>query len=320
MTDRNLGFDTTAEQASEGADLSGKRALVTGASSGLGAETARVLALRGAAVTLAVRDVKTGEEIAASIREAVPGADVEVRTLDLTSPDSIRAFAKGVAADHPAVHLLVNNAGVMACPLGRTEKGWEMQFGTNHMGHFLLTCLLAPQLEAGAPARVVNLSSAGHRFSDVLWDDPNYETRAYDKWESYGQSKTANVLFSVELNRRLSGKGVEAFAVHPGGIMTNLGRHLEQADIEELMSRAPGGRGIKWKTVEQGAATSVWAATAPELAGKGGIYLEDCGIAVPKTSDDQDGGIAGYAVDPASAKRLWSLSEELLGETFPLGD
>ncbi len=319
MTASTFGHDTTAEQASEGADLSGRRAIVTGASSGLGAETARVLVLRGAAITLAVRDLAAGEEVANSIRDAVPGADVEVRALDLTSPDSIRAFAKGFAADHEALQLLINNAGVMACPLARTEKGWEMQFGTNHMGHFLLTCLLAPQLEAGAPARIVNLSSAGHRFSDVLWDDPNYETRDYDKWESYGQSKTANVLFSVELNRRLADRGVEAFAVHPGGIMTNLGRHLQQADIEELMSRAPGGQGIKWKTVEQGAATSVWAATSPELAGQGGRYLEDCGIAPPKTSDDQEGGIADYALNPDSAKRLWSISESLLGETFPIG-
>ncbi len=319
MTNRSLGHETTAEQASEGADLSGRRAVVTGASSGLGAETARVLALRGAAVTLAVRDTAAGDEVAASIRELVPSADLEVRTLDLTSPDRIRDFAKGFAADHAALHLLVNNAGVMACPLARTERGWEMQFGTNHMGHFLLTCLLAPQLKAGAPARVVNLSSAGHRFSDVLWDDPGYESRDYDKWEAYGQSKTANVLFSVELNRRLASQGVEAFAVHPGGIMTKLGRHLQQSDIEELMSRAPGGQGIKWKTVEQGAATSVWAATAPELAGKGGIYLEDCGIAEPKTSDEQEGGIADYALDPESAKRLWSLSEELLGEEFTLG-
>ena len=215
-------------------------------------------------------------------------------------------------------HLLVNNAGVMACPLERTEQGWEMQFGTNHMGHFLLTCLLVPQLRAGAPGRVVNLSSAGHRFADVDFEDPNYESRAYDKWESYGQSKTANVLFSVELNRRLSGAGIEAFAVHPGGIMTNLGRHLQKEDIEELMSRAPGGQGIQWKTVEQGAATSVWAATAPELTGHGGIYLEDCQVSKPKQSDDQDGGFAAYAVDPESAKRLWTLSEELLGEKFTL--
>jgi len=319
MSNRTFGHENTAEQVSEGIDLSGRRALVTGASSGLGAETARVLALRGAAVTLACRDTSAGDEVAAAIRESVPEADLEVRSLDLTAPDHIRDFAKGFVADHAALHLLVNNAGVMACPLARTEKGWEMQFGTNHMGHFLLTCLLAKQLEAGAPARVVNLSSAGHRFSDVIWDDPNYETRDYDKWESYGQSKTANVLFSVELNRRLAGKGIEAFAVHPGGIMTNLGRHLEQSDIEELMSRAPGGAGIQWKTVEQGAATSVYAATAPELAGRGGVYLENSGIAVPKTSDDQDGGIADYALDPESAKQLWTISEELLGEAFPLG-
>jgi NAD(P)-dependent dehydrogenase (short-subunit alcohol dehydrogenase family) len=318
MSERKFGFENTTEQVSEGIDLTGRHALVTGASSGLGAETARALALRGASVTLACRNLETGREIAEQIQSSTGNDAIDVMALDLTSPDQIRSFAKAFAAAHPQLSLLVNNAGVMACPLGRTERGWEMQFGTNHMGHFLMTCLLVPQLKAGAPSRVVNLSSAGHRFSDVLWDDPNYETRDYDKWESYGQSKTANVLFSVELNRRLAGQGIEAFAVHPGGIMTNLGRHLEQADIEELMSRAPGGQGIKWKTVEQGAATSVWAATAPELEGRGGIYLEDCSVAVPKTSDEQDGGIADYAVDPESAKRLWAMSEELLGESFPL--
>jgi NAD(P)-dependent dehydrogenase (short-subunit alcohol dehydrogenase family) len=318
MTQRNFDRTSTTEEVSAGLDLNGRHAVVTGASSGLGAETARALALRGASVTLACRDLEAGRAIAESIATSTGNAAIDVMQLDLTRPDAIRAFAKAFAAKHDALHLLVNNAGVMACPLERTEQGWEMQFGTNHMGHFLLTCLLVPQLRAGAPARVVNLSSAGHRFADVDFDDPNYETRAYDKWEAYGQSKTANVLFSVELNRRLKDQGVEAFAVHPGGIMTNLGRHLQKQDIEELMSRAPGGQGIQWKTVEAGAATSVWAATAPELAGHGGIYLEDCQIAQPKTSDDQDGGIADYAVDPVSAKRLWRLSEELLGEAFPL--
>ena len=318
MTDRRFDRESTAEEVSAGIDLSGRHAIVTGASSGLGTETARALALRGASVTLACRDLEAGREIAEKIRAGTGQSAVDVMALDLTRPDRIRDFAKGFAAEHDALHLLINNAGVMACPLARTERGWEMQFGTNHMGHFLLTCLLAPQLVAGAPARVVNLSSAGHRFSGVDFDDPNYEHRDYDTWEAYGQIKTANVLFSVELNRRLAGRGVEAFAVHPGGIMTKLGRHLEQADIEELMSRAPGGKGIQWKTVEQGAATSVWAATAPELDGRGGLYLEDCRIAQPKQSDDQDGGYADYAVDAESARRLWALSEELLGESFPL--
>lgn len=318
MSDRAFSHDTTAEQASEGIDLSGRRAIVTGASSGLGAETARVLALRGAAVTLACRDLAAGEEVASAIRESVPNAKLEVRALDLTSPDTIHSFAEGFATDHKALQLLVNNAGVMACPLMRTEQGWEMQFGTNHMGHFLLTCLLAPQLKAGAPSRVVNLSSAGHALSDVLWDDPNFEHTDYDKWLSYGQSKTANVLFSVELNRRLSAAGVEAFAVHPGGIMTKLGRHMQPDDIKELMSRAPSPEGIKWKSVDAGAATSVWAATAPELEGKGGIYLEDCGIALAYTHEGQEGGIRDYAVDLEAASRLWAMSEELLGETFDI--
>jgi len=318
MSDRSFDRESTTEQVSEGIDLSGRHAVVTGASSGLGAETARALALRGATVTLACRNLAVGEEIATSIRENTGQDGIDVMALDLTRPDQIREFAKSFSARHDSLQLLINNAGVMACPLERTERGWEMQFATNHMGHFLLTCLLAPLLRAGAPARVVNLSSAGHRLGGIDFDDPNHESRPYDKWEAYGQSKTANVLFSVELDRRLSPHGVEAFAVHPGGIMTNLGRHLQQTDIEELMSRAPGGQGIRWKTVEAGAATSVWAATAPELEGRGGLYLEDCQIAQPKLSEDQDGGFADYAVDPESAKRLWTLSEELLGESFPL--
>jgi len=318
MAQRRFDRTSTTEQVSAGIDLAGRHAVVTGASSGLGAETARVLALRGATVTLAVRDLDAGREIANSIVTHTGNPGIDVMPLDLTRPDSIRTFAKAFASKHDALQLLINNAGVMACPLQRTEQGWEMQFATNHLGHFLLTCLLVPQLRKGRPSRVINLSSAGHRFGGIDFDDPNYESRTYDKWQAYGQSKTANVLFSVELNRRLKDSGVEAFAVHPGGIMTNLGRHLQKADIEELMSRVPGGQEFHWKTVESGAATSVWAATAPELAGHGGIYLEDCQIAKPKLSDEQDGGYAAYAVDPESAKRLWALSEQLLGESFPL--
>ena len=310
-----FGFDSTASQVAEGIDLSGRVAVVTGASGGLGKETARALAERGARVTLTVRDLEKGEQAAREIRDATGNDAVDLVELELASPRSVRAAAKELLARHPAINLLVNNAGIMACPLDRTAEGYELQFATNHLGHFLLTCLLVPSLRAGAPARVVNLTSAGHRFSPVVFDDVHFERRAYDKWESYGQAKTANILFSVELTKRLAADGITSNAVHPGGIMTDLGRHLDEDDVKELMSRAPKG-GFKWKTVESGAATSTWAATSPELEGRGGLYLEDCNVGIPKTSDEQEGGYMEYAVDPAAAERLWVVSEQMVGEQF----
>jgi NAD(P)-dependent dehydrogenase (short-subunit alcohol dehydrogenase family) len=319
MADRTrFGFETRADEVIEGIDLRGKVALVTGASSGLGAETARVLAGAGAAVTLSARKVEKAEAVAARIRERTPDAELEVLALELDRPASVRAFAKSWLARHPALNLLVNNAGVMACPLARTPEGWEMQFATNHLGHFLLTALLAPALRAGAPARVVNVSSAGHRFSPVLFDDPHFEQRPYDKWVAYGQAKTANVLHALALDRRLRGAGVRAFAIHPGAIVTELGRHLTREDMAELQSRAPGGRGLAFKKVEAGAATQVYAATAPELAGQGGLYLEDCRVAGLRERPDAPAGYMAYALDEAAAERLWTLSEDLLGERFAL--
>jgi NAD(P)-dependent dehydrogenase (short-subunit alcohol dehydrogenase family) len=315
---RSFGHDSTTSQVSEGIDLSERVAIVTGASTGLGAETARTLAEKGASVTLAVRNTAKGEEVAESIRSSTGNPNVDVGEIELSVPDSVRAFAKRYLAEHPALNLLINNAGIMACPLQRTAEGWEMQFATNHIGHFLLTCLLTPALRAGAPARVVNLSSGGHRFATVGLDDLHFERREYDKWAAYGQAKTANIWFSSELTRRLAGAGVTANAVHPGGIMTELGRHLEQADIEELMSRAPAG-GFQWKTVESGAATSVWAATAPELEGRGGLYLEDCQISVPRTGEEGEStGYESWAFDEQGAARLWEASEQLVGEKFDL--
>jgi NAD(P)-dependent dehydrogenase (short-subunit alcohol dehydrogenase family) len=207
---------------------------------------------------------------------------------------------------------------VMACPLARTSEGWELQLATNHFGHFLLTALLAPALRAGAPARVVTVSSRGHRFSPVVFEDLHFERRPYDKWAAYGQSKTANVLFAVELDRRLSRAGVRGFALHPGAIVTELGRHLSRDDLAELRARSPGGRGLVWKQVPAGAATSVWAATAPELEGRGGLYLEDCHVAQVDDAEGAAGGVRSYALDPAAAKRLWSLSEAMVGQSFPL--
>ena len=221
--------------------------------------------------------------------------------LDLTSLASVRAFASWLLERHPRIDLLVNNAGVMVTPFERTADGFEMQFGTNHLGHFLLTGLLLP----AAPGRVVNLSSGGHRASDIHWEDPNYETRPYDKFEAYGQSKTANILFSVELDRR----GVPSYSVHPGMIATELGRHMTKEDMQSLRDRAsqsPTGGLPGYKSIEEGAATSVWAATAAELAGQGGAYLEDCRVSEAMA----------YARDPEAAARLWALSEELVGDRF----
>jgi NAD(P)-dependent dehydrogenase (short-subunit alcohol dehydrogenase family) len=286
-------------------------AIVTGASTGLGLETARALAAAGAAVTLAVRDAARGEAALAHIRTTTPDAVVECGLLDLTSLSSVRDFAGWFTSRHHGLDILVNNAGVMATPFERTADGFELQFGTNHLGHFLLTNLLTPLLVAAAPSRIVNLTSGGHRSSDILWDDPNYERREYDKFEAYGQSKTANILFTVELDRRLSARGVRSFAVHPGMIATELGRHMTRDDFKALSARAkssPSGGLPARKSVEAGAATSVWAATASELDDRGGVYCEDCSISEQH---------APWALDGASARRLWSLSESLVAQQFP---
>jgi NAD(P)-dependent dehydrogenase (short-subunit alcohol dehydrogenase family) len=309
-----FGAETTASQVAEGIDLGGKVALVTGGSSGLGQETARVLAARGAHVILTARDMPKGEAVAAAIRASTGNQHVEVEQLELGSLKDIRAFARRFLARHPTLHVLVNNAGVMACPPARTADGFELQFGSNHIGHFLTTCLLAPALCRGAPSRVVSVSSRGHHMSPVVFDDVQFERRPYDKWVAYGQSKTANVLFAVGLERRLGARGVHANALHPGGIMTELSRHLEQKDFEFLQTRT---RGMNFKTVEAGAATSVFAATAPELEGRGGLYLEDCHVAAVNDAPDARDGVKSYALDPRNAERLWEVSETLVGERFP---
>jgi NAD(P)-dependent dehydrogenase (short-subunit alcohol dehydrogenase family) len=305
-----MSFETTTDEVLEGVDLRGKIAVVTGASTGLGLETARALASVGAQVVLAGRDSSRIDAAAATILEREPNAMLEQGALDLASLDSVRAFAAWYGDHHDRLHLLVNNAGVMYTPFEHTAEGFEMQFGTNHVGHFLLTGLLVPLLLADPPSRVVNLSSGGHRGSDIVWDDINFERREYDKFAAYGQSKTANILFSVELDRRLGARGVHAYAVHPGMIATELGRSMTKDDFAQMAERAkaaPSGGLPPRKTVEQGAATSVWAATAPELDGQGGTYLADAEV-----TDDH----ARWARDPESAKRLWTLSEEMVGQTF----
>lgn len=311
MTEFNA--QSTTSDVIQGVDLGGLQAVVTGASSGLGVETARALASAGASVLMLARDPAKLEAAVARVRADQPAAHLDTALLDLADLDSVRAGAADILARYQSINLLVNNAGVMACPLLRTAQGFEMQFGTNHLGHFLLTALLAPALVAGAPARVVNLSSAGHRFGAPNLADPNYEQRDYNKWQAYGESKSANVLFSVGLDARGRSAGVRSFAVHPGVIMTELSRHMQQEDYDLLT--AGGTREMRFKTVEQGAATSVWAAAAPSLEGRGGIYLEDCQVAEPAVPGGE-GGVESYAVDPEIADQLWELSEQLVGESF----
>lgn len=323
MTERSeFGFETTADEVLDGIDMTDRRVLITGGASGLGQETARAMAKRGALIIIAARDLEKGRTAREDILSTLPEASIEVRKLDLADLSSIREFTDEFRRDHDRLDLLINNAGVMACPRGKTKDGFEMQFGTNHLGHFLLTGRLLPGLRKsakdGRSPRVVTLSSRAHFYSPVDLDDPNYEAAAYDKWISYGRSKTANALFALGLDNRVKDEGVRSFSVHPGGIMTNLGRHLDEADIEALRARftksdtQPG-----FKSIPQGAATSCYAATAPELSEQGGYYLEDCGIAEPNDDlESLQSGVRAWARDPVAADQLWALSEKLVGETI----
>ncbi len=309
----NFGADSTTDDVLEGVDLTGRRLVITGASTGLGEETSRALAAHGASITMAVRDPARGDAAAERIRAGTPDADLEIRRLDLSSLASVRSFADGFLADHDRINVLINNAGVMACPYGTTEDGFESQFGTNHLGHFLLATLLAPALVAGAPSRLIALSSAGHRRADVDLDDPGFERTPYEEWAAYGRAKTANVLFAVEFDRRFADQGVRALAVHPGLIATELGRHLTEETLATLTASMSSRGEVTWKTVPQGAATSVWAATSPDLDAVGGRYLEDCHVADINSDPGSRGGVMSYAVDPDRAAGLWSLSESLVG-------
>lgn len=307
-----FGDRSTAEEVAAGIDLTGRRAVVTGASSGIGVETARTLAAHGAHVTLAVRDVAAGQRTADDIRASASDAQLDVRRLDLADPASVDAFVAGW--DGP-LHLLINNAGVMALP-ERTlsAQGHEQQLATNHLGHARLTLGLHPALAAAHGARVVVVSSSAHLMCPVLFDDLAFAFVPYDPFVAYGQSKTASVLFAVEADRRWAGDGIRVNALMPGGIATGLQRHV---DSEALAgARRASGAGDELKTVQQGAATSVWAAVAPELEGIGGRYFEDCGEAellAARTDGDGRHGLAAYAVDPANAERLWAVTETLLG-------
>lgn len=291
-------------------DLTGRTYLVTGANSGIGYHAAAHLRRAGGDLLVGARSPAKGKAAVRSLGEIAGSGRLELVELDLADSASIRAAAARVGELTNGLDAVINNAGIMQTPQQTTADGFEMQFGTNHVGHFLLTNMLVPSLLEGAPARVINLSSGGHRGSDIVWDDPNFEQRPYDKFSAYGQSKTANILFTVELDRLLRDRGVRSYAVHPGMIITELGRHMTRDDFAQLKERAksgPSGGLPAYKSVEAGAATSVWAATAPDLADRGGVYLADCQVS-------QDA--APWALDPDSARRLWSLTEDLVGQRF----
>jgi NAD(P)-dependent dehydrogenase (short-subunit alcohol dehydrogenase family) len=305
-----FGYRSTATEVLDGIDLSGRLAIVTGGYSGLGLETTRALAGAGAQVVVPARRRVHAAEVLAGIDH------VEVDELDLADLDSVRAFAQRMLDSGRGVDILINNAAVMACPETRVGPGWEAQFATNHLGHFALANLLWPALAAAGGARVVALSSTGHKISAIRWEDLQFE-RGYDKWQAYGQAKTANSLFAVHLDELGKGAGVRAFAAHPGGIMTPLQRHLPR---EEMIAAGwmdeDGNPHERFKTPEQGASTATWAATSPALDGMGGVYCENCDIAEPTVPGSPTARIEGvdpHAVDPDAAARLWTVSAELTG-------
>ncbi|MGA4843059.1 oxidoreductase [Streptomyces sp. G45] len=303
------GYDarSTADDVLDGIDLTGRTALVTGGYSGLGLAATRALARAGARVIVPARRPGTAR---AAVR-GVPG--VEVAALDLADLDSVRAFADGVLRARTTVDLLIANAGVMACPETRVGPGWEAHFAVNHLGHHALVNHLAPALAAPG-ARVVAVASSGHFLSGIRWDDPHFE-RGYDRWLAYAQSKTANALFARHLDALAGDRGIHAFAVHPGSVLTPLQRHVPRAEQLAQGWIGPDGRPAEgFKSPEQGAATAVWAATSPLLEGHGGAYCQDCDIAEAATTDDMlIGGVKPWAVDPEAAARLWELSADLTG-------
>jgi NAD(P)-dependent dehydrogenase (short-subunit alcohol dehydrogenase family) len=321
-----LGATSTTDEVLSGVNLQGKRILVTGASAGLGVETARSLAAHGADVVGAARDLKKAEAATTQVRRdaAANGGSFELVALDLASLKSVRECADELLAKGQFFDVVISNAGVMATPFGHTADGFETQFGTNHLGHFVLVNWIAPLLRKGS--RLINVSSAGHRFSNVDLDDPNFERTPYEPFAAYGRSKTANILFAVAFDRRHRGRGVRAAAVHPGVIATELARHVDPARVQAMIEQiskqraAEGKKPFQWKTVSQGAATSVWAAVVAAAEEIGGRYCENCHVgdvvahsaAISGVSE----GVRDYALDPHNAEALWKKSEEMVGERF----
>jgi NAD(P)-dependent dehydrogenase (short-subunit alcohol dehydrogenase family) len=324
VTTQNFGFESTTDQVLEGINLRGKTILVTGTSAGLGVETARALASHGAWVIGAARDLDKAKRATEPVRaQAANGGGFELVQLDLASLASVRACVEALVKAGRPLDVLIANAGVMACPKAKTADGFERQFGTNHLGHFVFVNRLVPLLKRGS--RLVNLSSAGHRFADVDLDDPNFETTPYKEFVAYGRSKTANVLFAVEFDRRHRERGIRAAAVHPGGIHTELGREMTNEARGELMrllgldptQALNAVSSFNWKSIPQGAATSVWTAVVADAEAVGGRYCEDCHVAEVVPADAKGrGGVRSYALDPAHARALWNKSEELVGERF----
>jgi NAD(P)-dependent dehydrogenase (short-subunit alcohol dehydrogenase family) len=323
---KQFGATSTTEDVLSGINLKGKRILVTGASAGLGVETARALAAHGAHVVGAARDLAKAEAATAVVRKdaAANGGSFELIALDLARLASVRAAADGLLAKGAPFDVVVANAGVMASPFGHTADGFETQFGTNHLGHFVFVNRIAPLIRAGG--RLINLSSSGHRFANVDLEDPNFEHTPYDPFVAYGRSKTANILFAVAFDRRHRERGVRAAAVHPGGIKTELGRHLNEGALDTLVETinaelaAEGKAPFQWKTIPQGAATSVWAGVVAPADEIGSRFCENCHVGhviaddavVSRVSE----GVRAYALDPAAAQALWLKSEQMVGESF----
>lgn len=318
---KSFGAQSTTDDVLDGIDLGGKRVLVTGVSAGLGVETARALAAHGATVVGAARDLKKAHAATQAVRDgAAKGGSLELIELDLADLKSVRACADALDKAAKPFDVVICNAGVMATPQGKTADGFETQFGTNHLGHFVLVNRIAPLITH----RLVNLSSAGHRFSDVDLDDPDFARTPYAPFVAYGRSKTANILFAVEFDRRHRARDVRATAVHPGGIQTELGRHMTPETIAAMMksmedaAKTAGGSApaFQWKTIPQGAATSVWSGFVANADDVGGRYCEDCHVAEIVEGEGLRGGVRPYALDPAHAKALWTKSEEMVGERF----
>lgn len=312
-----FGRSSTALEVIKNINLRGKTAIVTGATSGIGIETARALASAGAELILPTRNLEHGSAVADKLIAITGNFKIRNYEMDLSDFDSVRRFADNFMAEYPTLDILINNAGLMACPLSRSSQGHELQFAVNHLGHFLLAACLSPCLTASPASRVVALSSIGHRLSPMVFEDLHFERRAYDKWSAYGQSKTANALFALALNERLEGCGGQAFSVHPGGIMTNLQRHMQREEMEALGWLDKRGRLHKtFKSPTQGAATSVWAATSPDLAEAGGVYCEDCRVAEPAVNGSSKRGVWPHARDKTAAAQLWDVSERLVDQQF----
>jgi NAD(P)-dependent dehydrogenase (short-subunit alcohol dehydrogenase family) len=319
---KTYGAESTADEVLEGIDLSGKRVLVTGVSAGLGVETARALVTHGANVVGTARDLtKARRALAAVFPQKSGNPPVDLIEADLASLSSVRKAASELLARAKPFDAIIANAGVMACPQGKTQDGFETQFGTNHLGHFVFVNRLVSILNSGA--RIVSLSSAGHQLSDVNLEDPNFERTPYQPFAAYGRSKTANILYAVALDSRLKGRGVRATAVHPGGIQTELGRHLTPELIAQMMARVNRGAGnqapaFRFKSVPQGSATSVWSGFVASSDAVGGRYCEDCHVCEVNDDPTSRVGVRSYAIDLAHANDLWRKSEEMVGERFSL--